>query len=76
LDEKALLNAVGVPQGRSLRRNAAGELVDIWGTPFVLDVSREGEEVVICVRSCGVDRQCGTADDILARGTYVTRAGT
>lgn len=52
---------LGPPENQSL--NAAGELVDRWGTPlFFHQMSRTDMEI----RSAGPDRQMWTEDDILA----------
>ncbi len=50
---------------RSLSYDAAGNLLDPWGTAYEIKFARDGERVV--VTSAGPDRTGWTADDIRAK---------
>jgi hypothetical protein len=62
-------NAVFV---ESARTNAAGEILDSWGTPYQI---RIGNGAQIVIRSAGKDRVWGDSDDIVydsAKRDFVT----
>ena len=56
------------PDGKLVIKNAAGELVDVWGNALLLRVFEEDEEwLTVEVRGGGPDGRLHTADDILMR---------
>jgi hypothetical protein len=46
-----------------LRRNAKGQIVDLWNNPITVNV-QFGPNVNLEVRSAGPDGQYGTLDDV------------
>ncbi len=62
MGDNARQATLGPPEGQSL--NAAGELVDRWGTPLFF---HQLSKTVMEIRSAGPDRIMGTEDDIVTR---------
>ena len=71
IDVEELLNNIG-PDQNGFERDEEGRLVDVWGTPFLVTLTREERTLDIHVRSAGRDRKMHTADDwLLSKGLII-----